>query len=177
MRIFEGTSEVLFDYLGALVLEKPDKLTMILNFLQASNQVQEEFTSFPLHVKEWKEQALEIVGSSGITLLRYHLGVVISYISLYAALPERADSDTALWAKTLWKQELDILTHNIAHKEPRLLFNKNSIPYEQSIYPMNKVLAGSNNRFQDKWNKAMIQYLNLDTRKQRGVTRGNDRHL
>ncbi|HRD68507.1 MAG TPA: AMP-binding protein [Legionella sp.] len=133
MRIFEGTSEVLFDYLGALVLEKPDKLTMILNFLQASNQVQEEFTSFPLHVKEWKEQALEIVGSSGITLLRYHLGVVISYISLYAALPERADSDTALWAKTLWKQELDILTHNIAHKEPRLLFNKNSIPYEQSI--------------------------------------------
>lgn len=146
MRIFEGTSEVIFDYMGSLWLKNPQKLASLVEFLHSSSQVKEELLPFIKKIEDLNEQS-PIRSSS--QLLTHHIGVALGYAIFYAAVASEEEPACTQWARQLWQQHRALTEICLSSEDLPILVNQNAHPYTESIGWLQSSSSGQIEQTQD----------------------------
>ncbi len=161
MRIFEGTSEVLNDYIGTLALSNNQNLIAFLSEINNSKPIIHELNEILAKIK-----AQTLIDETYAQLIRHHLGLTVSYgllsaILLTNKLKTELSQYTTLWLERLFKNsigEIHTLLHNSEELKTSFYLYKQN--YSDSIGFIEEKLPGLDEKLDAKLSNVSAKIIN-----------------
>lgn len=142
MRIFEGTSEVIFDYIGTLVLNDPASFFNCLKGVTGCETLRQELLSSLEQAKAYRDK--KGLDSHQLPLLKYKTGTLTANALMHALLVSQAEPASCLsWSLRRSEEEMNGFKRLISHPFTAQCLPSTEMPYTDAIGWVEETSPGS----------------------------------